>query len=62
LQFFSFKAYIDQAGNTKKWRVTEEGKIVSGAKPPRFIRQSVQDALAGIRERLESANKDPQAR
>jgi hypothetical protein len=56
------QGYIDQAGNTKKWRVTGQGETVSGAKPPRFTRLSVQNALAGIRERIKSANKDAHAR
>jgi hypothetical protein len=55
------QGYIEPAGNTGKWRITERGEIVSGAKPPRFTRQSVEDALAGIRERIKSANDDPQA-
>jgi hypothetical protein len=32
------QGYIQPAGNTGKWRVTEQGEIVSGAKPPRFTR------------------------
>jgi hypothetical protein len=55
------QGYIGPAGGTGKWRITEQGEIVSGAKPPRFTRQSVQDALAGIRERIKSANDDPEA-
>jgi hypothetical protein len=55
------QGYIEPAGNTAKWRITEQGEIVSGAKPPRFTRQSIEDALAGIRERIKSANDDPEA-
>ena len=52
------QGYIETAGNTGKWRVTEEGEIVSGAKPPRFTRKSVEDALAGVRDRIMQVNKD----
>jgi hypothetical protein len=55
------QGYVQPIGNTGKWRVTEQGEIVSGAKPPRFTRQSVEDALAAIRDRIESANEDPRA-
>jgi hypothetical protein len=55
------QGYIEPAGNTGKWRITEQGEIVCGAKPPRFTRQSVEDALAGIRDRIKSANDDPEA-
>src|ERR1700758_2022627 len=49
------QSYIQPAGNTAKWRVTEQGEIVSGAKPPRFTRQSVDNALAGVRDRIKAA-------
>lgn len=55
------QGYIEPAGKTGKWRTTEQGEIVSGAKPPRFTRQSVEDALASIRDRIKSANDDSQA-
>ena len=55
------QGYIQPAGNTGKWRVTEQGEIVSGAKPPRFTRQNVEKALAAIRDRIKSANEDPHA-
>jgi hypothetical protein len=55
------QGYIQPAGNTGKWRGTEQGAIVSGAKPPRFTRQNVENALAAIRDRIKSANEDPQA-
>src|SRR5205814_4042372 len=30
--------YIEPVGQTAKWRITGEGDLVSGAKPPRFTR------------------------
>ena len=55
------QGYIQPAGNTGKWRVTEQGEIVSGAKSPRFTPQSVEDALAGLRDRIKAANENPAA-
>ncbi|MBV8828741.1 MAG: hypothetical protein JO108_05885 [Acidobacteriaceae bacterium] len=53
------QGYIHPAGNTGKWRVTEQGEIVSEAKPPRFTRQSIENALAGIHDRIKAANENP---
>jgi hypothetical protein len=55
------QGYVEPAGSTGKWRVTDEGEIVSGAKPPRFTRKSVEDALAGVRDRIKEVNKDADA-
>lgn len=55
------QGYVEPAGSTGKWRVSEEGDIVSGAKPPRFTRKSVEDALAGVRERIQDVNRDAAA-
>lgn len=62
LAVLQLQGYIEPPGTTGKWRVTEPGEIVSGAEPPRFIRQSVENALAGIRDRIKSVNEDPEAR
>jgi hypothetical protein len=55
------QGYIEPVGNTGKWRVSEQGDLVSGAKPPRYTRKSVEDALAGLRDRIQVANGDPDA-
>jgi len=55
------QGYIEPAGNTGKWRITEQREIVSGAKPPRFTRQSIEAALASLRDRIKLANEDPHA-
>lgn len=59
--FFSSTGYIEPAGHTGKWRVSEQGKLVSGAKSPRFTRKSIEDALAGLRDRMRAVNDDPDA-
>jgi DNA-binding transcriptional MocR family regulator len=44
-----------------QWITTPAGETVSGAKPPRFTRESVEQALAALKERIKQSNKDPQA-
>ena len=39
------QGYIEPAGRTGKWRTTEQGELVCGAKPARFTRPSVETAL-----------------
>lgn len=56
------QGYIEPAGHTGKWRVTQQGDLVSGAKPPRFTRQTIEDALLGLRDRIKAANEDRNAR
>jgi hypothetical protein len=55
------QGYIEPVGNTDKWRATEQGDLVSGAKPPRFTRKSAEDLLAGLRDRIKAVNDDPSA-
>jgi hypothetical protein len=55
------QGYIEPAGNTGEWRVTQEGDLVSGAKAPRFTRQSMENALAGLRDRIKAVNDDSDA-
>lgn len=55
------QGYVERAGRTGKWRVTEEGDLVSGSKSPRFTRQGVEEALTGLHERIKAANEDPDA-
>jgi hypothetical protein len=44
-----------------QWITTPGGETVSGAKPPRFTRESVEQALAALKDRIKQNNKDPQA-
>ena len=55
------QGYIQPAGQTGKWRITEEGDLVSGAKAPRFTRQSFEDALDDLRDRIKAVNADANA-
>lgn len=55
------QGYVELAGRTGKWRSTEQGDLVSGAKSPRFTRQSVQDAVAALGDRIKAVNDDANA-
>ena len=53
------QGYIEPAGRTGKWRVSEQGDLVSGAKSPRFTRESVEEALSALRDRIKPVKHDP---
>jgi hypothetical protein len=52
--------YIEPLGHGK-WRTTEEGELVGGGKAARFTRESVERALAGLKERIQTINTDESA-
>jgi hypothetical protein len=45
---WNLQAYVEPAGKTKKWRTTEQGDLVFGAKPPSFTREAGQLLLNPI--------------
>jgi hypothetical protein len=45
-----------------EWITTPSGETVSGAKPPRFDRETVEAALTSLRERVQEMNKDRAAK
>jgi len=49
------------ARSAGQWITTPAGETVSGAKPPRFARESVEQALAALKDRIKQSNKNPQA-
>jgi predicted ArsR family transcriptional regulator len=55
------QGYIEPAGRTQKWRVTEQGDLVAATKSPRFTRESVEEALAALRDRIKATNDDRNA-
>jgi hypothetical protein len=50
-----------QAGSKYQWLTTLAGETVSGAKPPRFTRDRVEQALADLQARIQENNKDPKS-
>ena len=55
------QGYIESVGRTGNWRTSEQGEFVSGAKPPRYTRHSVETALAALSERIKAVNADQNA-
>ena len=51
----------ESARSADQWITTPAGETVSGAKPARFTRESVEQALAALKDRINQSNKDPQA-
>jgi len=55
------QGYVQPAQTNGEWMTTPSGETVSGAKLPRFDRDSVQRALAALQERIQQVNKDSKA-
>jgi hypothetical protein len=52
------QGYVQAAEANGEWITTPSGETVSGAKAPRFDRESVERALGSLRERIKEANRD----
>lgn len=50
-----------QAGAKDQWLTTPAGETIAGAKPPRFTRERVEEALAALEVRIQQKNKDPES-
>ena len=61
LTVMQFEGYVASAGGPGKWRTTLQGESVSGSKPPRFTRESVDKALSDLRQRIKDTNGDADA-
>lgn len=67
LALLQAQGYVQPAGkkensrNSDQWLTTPAGETVAGAKPPRFTRESVEQALAALKERIQQTNKDRQS-
>jgi DNA-binding transcriptional regulator YhcF (GntR family) len=61
LAVMELQGYVEPAGTSKKWRTTEQGDLVSGAKTPRFTREAVEQALSALRDRIQGINQDTNA-
>jgi DNA-binding transcriptional MocR family regulator len=55
------QGYVQHASGTDQWMTTPAGESVSGAKPPRFTRESVEQAVVSLKERIKQVNKDSKA-
>jgi hypothetical protein len=55
------QGYAEPIARTQKWRTTEQGVTVSGAKAARFTREAVEQALSALRDRIQAINNDKKA-
>ena len=54
------QGYVQPASRTGQWMTTPSGESVSGAKPPRYTRESVEQAVESLKERIKQINQDLQ--
>jgi hypothetical protein len=52
------QGYAEPIARTHKWRTTEAGLTVSGAKTARLTREAVEQALTALRDRIQTINND----
>jgi hypothetical protein len=55
------QGYVQNASGTSEWMTTPAGESVSGAKPPRYTRESVEQAVESLKERIKQINQDLKA-
>lgn len=60
IAILQLQGYVKPSGRDE-WTTTHAGEEVSGSKPPRFIRERVEHALAGLRIRIAEVNHDSRA-
>src|ERR1700704_1621958 len=61
LALLQAQGYVHPRGTKGEWITTPAGETVSGAKPPRFTPESVQQALTALKDRIRANNKNRQA-
>jgi hypothetical protein len=55
------QGYVQRASGTDEWMTTPSGETVSGAKPPRYTSESVEQAVESLKERIKQVNQDLKA-
>jgi DNA-binding transcriptional MocR family regulator len=55
------QGYVQRASGSDAWITTPAGESVSGAKPPRFTRERVEQAVVSLKERIKQVNQDSKA-
>jgi hypothetical protein len=61
IRLLEAQGYAQQTHQPGEWMTTPAGESVCGAKPPRFTRDSVEQAIDALQERIKEANKDGKA-
>jgi hypothetical protein len=58
IPFLEAQGYVQRAKEKGEWITTPAGESVSGAKTPRFTRESVEQAVSTLKDRIKSSNAD----
>ena len=58
IPFLEAQGYVQRAKAKEEWMTTPAGESVAGAKAPRFARESVERAVAALKERIKNVNQD----
>lgn len=59
LSVLQLQGYAEPVGASGKWRTTDAGALVSGVKPARCTRASIDRALETLAQRIHVVNHDP---
>jgi hypothetical protein len=62
LAILQIQGYIQEKDHSDEYLTTASGEAVSGSKLPRMKRESVDEALSTIKERIAAINRDPRAK
>jgi hypothetical protein len=58
IAFLEVQGYVQRAKGKDEWITTPAGETVSGAKTPRFTRESVEKAVEALKDRIKRSNDD----
>jgi hypothetical protein len=58
LMILRMQGYVQEKADSDQWMTTTAGETVSGSKAPHFKRETVEEALSTLRDRLSSINRD----
>jgi len=61
IAFQEAQGYVKRA-SSEEWMTSPEGEAVSGARFPRFARESVEQAVRSLKERIQQVNKRSKTR
>jgi hypothetical protein len=61
LTLLQLQGYVQQKSDSQQWLTTASGEIVSCSTLPRLSRESVEQALARLADRIAALNRDPRA-
>ncbi|HXN24190.1 MAG TPA: hypothetical protein VOA41_15730 [Candidatus Dormibacteraeota bacterium] len=59
IAILQIQGYIKPAHETLHWITTPAGEVVSCSKSPRFTRESIEQALDALSQRIKAFNQDP---